>query len=87
MADNRLPHKQRSIEKIKNGMVLERLLGHVNGEVELSSTQVSAGIALLKKYLPDTKAIEHGGEVNHNVEIGERTAGNIAKAIAKAITG
>ena len=51
-------HKERSIEKIRNGNILDRLIKHVNGELELSATQCTTGIALLKKHLPDTKAVE-----------------------------
>ena len=65
MSTNRAPHKERTIEKIRNAKVLERLLKHFNGELELSATQVNVGLSLIKKYLPDLKAVEHTGEVNH----------------------
>lgn len=48
--------------KIANSQILNRLVGHVEGKVELSGTQVTAGIALLKKVLPD---------LNHNVHQGD----------------
>jgi len=85
MSDHK-PHKQRSIEKIKNGQVLERLLKHVNGELDLSATQVTVGIALLKKYLPDTKAIEHSGSTVHEVKLNVQSAKHIASAVRKGIT-
>jgi hypothetical protein len=49
--------------KIANSQILNRLLGHVEGTVELSATQVSAGVALLKKVLPDMQSVEHSGDV------------------------
>lgn len=39
--------------KISNSKILKRLIGHVEGTEEMSSTQVTAGIALLKKVMPD----------------------------------
>jgi len=47
--------------KIANSQILNRLIGHVEGTVELSGSQVTAGIALLKKVLPDLSSNEvHG---------------------------
>lgn len=39
--------------KIQNSNVLNALVEHVEGKREMSSTQVTAGVALLKKVLPD----------------------------------
>lgn len=49
--------------KIQNSNILNALLEHVDGKRDMSATQVSAGIALLRKVLPDlnTTTIE-GGE-------------------------
>jgi hypothetical protein len=38
------------------------LIDHVEGRRDLSQTQVTAAIALLKKVLPDLAAVEHSGE-------------------------
>lgn len=57
-------HKQRTIEKIKVGVILDRLMKHFAGEVEMSSTQVTVGLALLKKVLPDLKQSDQ--TVTHN---------------------
>ena len=55
--------------KIANSQILNRLVGHVEGTVELSGTQVTAGIALLKKVLPDLthNQIEGTGEAGEIV--------------------
>jgi len=59
--------------KIANSQTLKYLLEHVEGKREMSSTQIQAGIALIKKYLPDlqTTTLE-GGEkpVETKVQIG-----------------
>ena len=39
--------------KIQNSNILNALIEHVDGKREMSATQVSAGVALLKKVLPD----------------------------------
>lgn len=39
--------------KIQNSNILNALVEHVEGKREMSSTQVTAGLGLLKKVLPD----------------------------------
>jgi hypothetical protein len=39
--------------KIQNSNILNALIEHVTGKREMSATQVTAGVALLKKVLPD----------------------------------
>lgn len=58
-------HKQRTIERIRSANLVHRLLQFVRGEIEMSSVQVRAALALINKTLPDLKAIEHSGEVTH----------------------
>lgn len=49
--------------KIQNSNILNALIEHVSGLRDMSATQVSAGVALLRKVLPDLTAVEHSGEV------------------------
>lgn len=42
--------------KIQNSNILNALIEHVEGIREMSATQVSAGLGLLKKVLPDLQA-------------------------------
>jgi hypothetical protein len=46
-------------------MIARRLVDHVMGKVELSATQVTAALGLLKKTLPDLNATEFTGELRH----------------------
>ena len=55
--------------KIANSQILNRLIGHVEGSVELSATQVSAGIALLKKVLPDLASVDVNADVTGQIQI------------------
>jgi hypothetical protein len=49
--------------KIQNSNILNALVEHTLGKRDMSATQVSAGIALLRKIMPDLAAVEHQGEV------------------------
>lgn len=48
-------------EKIRAGAIMSRLLGHVEGVVEMSSTQVKAADILLRKIVPDLNRSEISG--------------------------
>lgn len=48
--------------KIANSNILNALIEHVQGEREMSATQVSAGLGLLKKVMPDLQAVSLGGD-------------------------
>lgn len=45
-------------DKIKNSNILSCLLEHVTGDREMSATQVSAGLGLLKKIMPDLASMQ-----------------------------
>jgi hypothetical protein len=48
--------------KITNSNILNCLIEHAEGGREMSGTQVTAAIALLKKVMPDLAAVQHSGE-------------------------
>lgn len=54
--------------KIQNSNILNALVEHVEGKREMSPTQVTAGVALLKKVLPDMQAIQHSGDAENPVQ-------------------
>lgn len=49
--------------KIRNSSILNALIEHAEGKREMSATQVTAGLGLLRKALPDLSAVEHSGDV------------------------
>lgn len=51
--------------KIQNSNILNALIEHVQGDREMSATQVSAGLGLLKKVMPDLSAADNTTEVVH----------------------
>jgi len=61
--------------KIQNSNILNALLEHVDGEREMSSTQVTAGIALMKKVLPDLQAVTVSGDPENPIKTEEVGAG------------
>ena len=50
-------------QRIRTSMILRRLTDHVLGKVEMEPSQVTAGLGLLKKTLPDLSAVAHSGSV------------------------
>jgi len=60
--------------KIQNSNILNALIEHAVGEREMSSTQVTAAVALMKKVLPDLQATQISGDAESpiliNVNIG-----------------
>jgi hypothetical protein len=61
-------------DKIKNSNILTALIQHAEGVREMSATQVTAGLGLLKKALPDLQSVQiagddKGGPVKHTLEI------------------
>ena len=60
--------------KIQNSNILNALIEHVLGKRDMSQTQVSAGLGLLKKCLPDLAQAAHtdaeGNVLNLVVTIG-----------------
>jgi hypothetical protein len=51
----KLTNEHRS--KIQNSQILNRLISHAEGTVDMTPTQVQAGLGLLKKALPDLSAV------------------------------
>lgn len=59
--------------KIQKSQILTALIQHAEGKREMSPTQVTAGLGLLKKCLPDLTSVtmtgENGGPVEHKVTL------------------
>jgi hypothetical protein len=60
-------------DKIRNSNILNALVEHVEGKREMSGSQVTAGLGLLKKIMPDLASMEHsgpdGGEISARLVI------------------
>ena len=71
--------------KIQNSNILNALIEHVDGKREMSASQVTAGIALMRKVLPDLSAVEAtiSGQIDHKHE----QVANDANAFESRIAG
>lgn len=59
----KIRHDEETRAKIRTSQLINRLEGHVFGNVEMTATQVTAGLGLLRKTLPDISSVEHSGEI------------------------
>lgn len=63
----RLTKRQSNLhrESIRVSMLINRLTDHILGKVDLSQTQIRAIEVLLKKAMPDLKAVEVSGDAEN----------------------
>lgn len=59
----KIRHDDNTRAKIQTTQLLKRLTGHALGNIEMSSTQVTAALGVLRKAMPDLAATELSGEV------------------------
>ena len=66
-------HQEMVREKIRASQLVNRLEDHAFGDAEMSATQVSAALGLLKKCVPDLQAMEVSGDaeapLNHSMTV------------------
>lgn len=55
--------------KIKNSQILNNLIECAEGKRELSSTQASVGIALLRKVMPDLSSTTISGDEENPLQV------------------
>ena len=53
-----IPFKERIAERINVGKIVGRLSQHIDGDIEMTATQIQAARILLNKVVPDVKALE-----------------------------
>ena len=53
--------------RIRAGGIAKRLEQHVLGTVEMSASQVSAALGLLRKVVPDIASVEHTGSATNPI--------------------
>ena len=72
--------------KIQNSNILNALIEHVEGKRDMSATQVSAGVALLRKVLPDLSSVEMTASVESR-SVKEISDAELAAIIAGSRAG
>jgi len=64
---NKIEHDTKTKRLIASSQLINRLISHANGEIEMTATQVNAAKIVIAKSIPDLKAmelmVEHTGEV------------------------
>lgn len=60
-ARKHLSHSDKTRERIKTSMLINRLQSFVEGKVELTAPQVTAALGLIKKTTPDLQAVSLEG--------------------------
>lgn len=61
-------HSEQVRAKIQASVIIDRLQRHVNGDLEMSSTQVNAANSLLDRSVPKLQQIQHVGDANNPVQ-------------------
>lgn len=62
--DRQRRHSDAIRQKIQAGVIVDRLQKHINGEIEMSQTQIAAANALLDRSIPKLSQIQHVGDDN-----------------------
>lgn len=56
-------------EKIKIGVIIDRMVKHIDGEVEMTNSQIKAAEILLRKVAPDLARTELTGEDGDDMKV------------------
>lgn len=62
--------EQKTRAKIQASQITNRLIGYVNGNISLEPAQVSAGLGLLRKVLPDLSQSDNKHQISGKLQIG-----------------
>jgi len=62
-------------DKIQKSNILNALIEHAEGKRNMSATQITAGLGLLRKCLPDLAAVTYSGDQDNPVVINVTVGG------------
>lgn len=65
---NKTHHADKTKRLIQASQLINRLISHANGEIEMTASQVNAAKIVIGKAIPDLKAIEVTGEDGGPIE-------------------
>lgn len=66
---NKIEHDPKTKRLIAASQLLNRLISHANGEIEMTQSQVNAARIVIGKSIPDLKAIELSGDSKKPIEL------------------
>jgi hypothetical protein len=61
-------HDDKTKRLIQASQLINRLISHANGEIEMTASQVNAAKIVIGKAIPDLKAVEVTGEDGGPIE-------------------
>lgn len=61
---NKINHDDKTKRLIQASQLINRLISHANGEIEMTQSQVNAAKIVIGKAIPDLKAVEISGDEN-----------------------
>lgn len=77
---NKPNHDAKTKRLIAASQLINRLISHANGELEMTATQINAAKIVINKAIPDLKAIEHSGPQGAVLQVGIVNFSDIATA-------
>ena len=77
---NKIRHDDETRKKIQAAQIINRLQSGFNGDIELTTNQVSIAKMLLAKVLPDLTSVDMNANVEHEV-------GSELKSLLESING
>jgi len=66
---NKVKHDEKTKKLIQASQLINRLISHANGDVDLTQSQINAAKIVIGKYIPDLKSIELTGSETNPVKI------------------
>jgi len=60
-------HTEEIRQKIQASVIIDRMQKHINGELDMTSTQVAAATSLLDRSVPKLSQIQHTGDEDNPV--------------------
>lgn len=70
---NKINHDEKTKRLISASQLLNRLISHANGEIEMTASQVNAARIVIGKSIPDLKSMELTADITAKITKIERT--------------
>ncbi len=76
---NKPNHEEKTKRLIQASQLLNRLISHAKGEIEMTQSQVNAARIVIGKTIPDLKAIEISGDEENPLQVVSKVVREIVK--------
>jgi hypothetical protein len=65
----KIRHDENTKAKIKASQIINRLMAHIDGNIDMPASAVTAAACLLRKVLPDLANTQHSGDADNPVTL------------------